>query len=46
MVLLIHLMLRAMKQQSERWRHMKYDLKKSDKEIEASFHKPITNDCF
>lgn len=29
---------RGMKQ-SERWRHMKYDLKKSDKEIKASFQK-------
>lgn len=33
------LMKGAMKQ-SERWRKMKYDLKKSDKEIEASFYKP------
>ena len=32
------LMTRGMKQ-SERWRHMKYDLKKSDKEIKASFEK-------
>lgn len=29
---------RGMKQ-SERWRHLKYDLKKSDKEIKASFEK-------
>ncbi|MFD1615932.1 penicillin-binding protein 1A [Gelatiniphilus marinus] len=34
------LMRRSMRQ-SERWRHLKYDLKKSDKEIEASFYKPI-----
>ncbi|MDO7172207.1 penicillin-binding protein 1A [Mariniflexile sp. AS56] len=33
------LMRNAMKQ-SERWRKMKYDLGKSDKEIEASFYKP------
>lgn len=32
--------------QSERWRHMKYDLKKSNKEIEASFHKPIKMTVF
>jgi len=34
------LMKRSMRQ-SERWRHMKYDLKKSDKEIIASFDKPV-----
>ncbi|MFY0712060.1 transglycosylase domain-containing protein [Seonamhaeicola sp. NFXS20] len=39
------LMRRSMKQ-SERWRHMKYDLKKSDKEIEASFHKPTKMTVF
>jgi len=33
------LMKRSMKQ-SERWRHMKYDLKKPNKDIEASFYKP------
>ena len=33
------LMKRAMRQ-SERWRHMRYDLKKSEKETEASFYKP------
>ncbi|MFD2542840.1 penicillin-binding protein 1A [Lacinutrix gracilariae] len=33
------LMKRSMKQ-SERWRHMKYDLKKKDKEIIASFDVP------
>ncbi|MGB5420429.1 penicillin-binding transpeptidase domain-containing protein, partial [Algibacter sp.] len=32
------LLSRSMKQ-SERWRHMKYDLKKSDKEIKDSFEK-------
>ncbi|ULC59803.1 transglycosylase domain-containing protein [Flaviramulus sp. BrNp1-15] len=36
---------RSMKQ-SERWRHMKYDLKKSDKEIEESFHKPVQMSVF
>lgn len=34
-----NLMQRAMKR-SERWRKMKYDLKKSDKEIIASFNEP------
>jgi len=34
------LMWRSMRQ-SERWRHMKYDLKKPNKEIEASFYKPV-----
>ena len=34
-----NLLKRSMKQ-SERWRHMKYDLKKSNKEIEDSFNKP------
>ncbi|WP_396602683.1 transglycosylase domain-containing protein [Algibacter sp. R77976] len=32
--------------QSERRRHMKYDLKKSDKEIEASFYKPVKMSVF
>ncbi|MGC1203383.1 MAG: transglycosylase domain-containing protein [Flavobacteriaceae bacterium] len=36
---------RSMKQ-SERWRKMKYDLKKSDKEIIASFDKPIQMTVF
>ncbi|TXE13049.1 penicillin-binding protein [Seonamhaeicola algicola] len=39
------LMKRSMKQ-SERWRHLKYDLKKSDKDIEASFHKPTKMTVF
>ncbi|KAB1066841.1 penicillin-binding protein [Tamlana haliotis] len=39
------LMRRGMRQ-SERWRHMKYDLKKSNKEIEASFQKPIKMTVF
>ncbi|OEK06155.1 penicillin-binding protein [Flavivirga aquatica] len=39
------LLKRSMKQ-SERWRHMKFDLKKSDKEIEASFTKPAQMTVF
>ncbi|GAA4890924.1 transglycosylase domain-containing protein [Flaviramulus aquimarinus] len=39
------LMRRSMKQ-SERWRHMKYDLKKADKEIKASFQKPVKMSVF
>ncbi|TNJ47229.1 transglycosylase domain-containing protein [Tamlana fucoidanivorans] len=39
------LMRRGMRQ-SERWRHMKYDLKKSNKEIEESFQKPIPMTVF
>lgn len=39
------LMNRSMKQ-SERWRHMKYDLKKSDKEIVESFQKPVPMSVF
>ena len=39
------LMRRSMRQ-SERRRHMKYDLKKSDKEIEASFYKPVQMSVF
>jgi penicillin-binding protein 1A len=39
------LLRRGMKQ-SERWRHLKYDLKKSDKEIEASFSKPAEMSVF
>ncbi|WP_418512723.1 penicillin-binding protein 1A [Corallibacter sp.] len=39
------LMKRSMRQ-SERWRHMKYDLKKSDKEIIASFDKPTQMTIF
>lgn len=36
---------RSMKQ-SERWRHMKYDLKKPDKEIIESFQKPVSMSVF
>ena len=39
------LMQRGMKQ-SERWRKMKYDLKKSEKEIIASFNKPVKMTIF
>jgi len=39
------LMQRGIKQ-SERWRHMKYDLKKSDKEIKASFNKATKMSVF
>ena len=39
------LMQRSMRQ-SERWRKMKYDLKKSDNEIIASFNKPIEMTVF
>ncbi|MCF7566825.1 transglycosylase domain-containing protein [Sabulilitoribacter arenilitoris] len=39
------LLMRSMRQ-SERRRHMKYDLKKSDKEIEASFYKPTQMTVF
>jgi penicillin-binding protein 1A len=39
------LLLRAMRQ-SERRRHMKYDLKKSDKEIDESFYKPTEMTVF
>ncbi|TYA52274.1 penicillin-binding protein 1A [Formosa maritima] len=39
------LMNRSMKQ-SERWRHMKYDLKKDDEEIIASFDKPTQMTVF
>ncbi|GAB1858586.1 transglycosylase domain-containing protein [Flavobacteriaceae bacterium MHTCC 0001] len=40
-----NLMNRSMRQ-SERWRHMKYDLKKSNKEIIASFDKPVQMSVF
>lgn len=39
------LMKRSMRQ-SERWRHMRYDLKKSKKEIETSFYKPVSMKIF
>ncbi len=39
------LMQRSIKQ-SERWRHLKYDLKKSNKEIIASFDKPTEMTVF
>ncbi|KJD31258.1 penicillin-binding protein [Tamlana nanhaiensis] len=40
-----NLMNRSMRR-SERWRHMKYDLKKSNKEIEDSFYKPTQMEVF
>ncbi len=39
-------LLRNAMKQSERWRKMKYDLGKSDKEIEASFYKPTEMSIF
>ncbi|RLD30130.1 MAG: penicillin-binding protein [Bacteroidetes bacterium] len=39
------LMRRSIKQ-SERWRKMKYDLKKADEEIKASFYKPTKMSVF
>tara|TARA_R110002049_G_scaffold21057_1_gene77522 strand:+ start:13173 stop:15506 length:2334 start_codon:yes stop_codon:yes gene_type:complete len=39
------LLWRSMRQ-SERWRHMKYDLKKDNKDIEASFYKPVQMTVF
>ena len=39
------LMRRSMRQ-SERWRHMRYDLKKSEEEIKESFHKPVKMTIF
>ncbi|WP_034042251.1 penicillin-binding protein 1A [Wocania ichthyoenteri] len=42
----IDTLLRNSMRQSERRRHMKYDLKKTDKEIEASFYKPVQMTVF
>ena len=39
------LMKRSMRQ-SERWRHMRFDLKKNKKEIEASFYEPVAMKIF
>lgn len=39
------LMKRSMRQ-SERWRHMRYDLNKDKKEIEASFYEPVAMKIF
>ncbi len=39
------LMLRSMRR-GKRWNHLKYDLKKSNKEIEASFYKPVQMTVF
>ncbi|TXG37094.1 penicillin-binding protein 1A [Seonamhaeicola maritimus] len=42
----IDTLMRNAVKQSERWRHMKYDLKKKDDEIKASFHKPTKMTVF
>jgi len=42
----IDALLKRSMRQSERWRHMKYDLKKSDKEIITSFSKPTSMSVF
>ncbi|WP_027138169.1 penicillin-binding protein 1A [Gaetbulibacter saemankumensis] len=42
----IDTLLRNSIKQSERWRHMKYDLKKSDEEILTSFKKPAEMSVF
>ncbi len=42
----IDTLMRNSMRQSERWRHMKYDLKKSDKEIKESFQKPTKMTVF
>ncbi|MBL7471805.1 penicillin-binding protein 1A [Robertkochia sediminum] len=42
----IDTLMRVTMKRSERWRHMKYDLKKEDKEIEASFHEPVPMEVF
>ncbi|MCB4798386.1 penicillin-binding protein 1A [Neotamlana laminarinivorans] len=39
-------LLKGSMRRSERWRHMKYDLKKSNKEIEDSFYKPTQMEVF
>jgi len=39
-------LLKSAMKQSERWRKMKHDLGKSDKEIEASFYKPTEMSIF
>lgn len=42
----IDTLLRKSIRQSERWRHMKYDLKKPNEEIKASFYKPTQMSVF
>lgn len=42
----IDTLLRRSMKQTKRWNRMKYDLKKSNKEIEASFHKPVQMTVF
>ncbi len=42
----IDTLMRNSVRQSERWRHMKYDLKKSEEEIRESFTKPVKMSIF
>jgi penicillin-binding protein 1A len=42
----IDTLLRQSIRKSERWRKMKYDLRKSDEEIKASFYKPVKMSIF
>lgn len=42
----IDTLLRRSMRQTKRWNRMKYDLKKSNEEIEASFHKPVQMTVF
>lgn len=42
----IDTLLRRSMRQSERWRHMKYDLKKDDDEIKKSFYQPVKMTVF
>jgi penicillin-binding protein 1A len=42
----IDTLLRRSMRQSERWRHMKYDLKKDEEEIKKSFYEPIKMTIF
>lgn len=42
----IDTLMRLTMKRSERWRKMKYDMKKSDEEIEASFYEPIPMEIF
>ncbi len=42
----IDTILRRSMRQSERWRHMKYDLKKDEEEIKKSFYEPIKMTIF
>jgi penicillin-binding protein 1A len=42
----IDTLLRRSMRQSERWRHMRYDLKKDEEEIKKSFYKPVKMTIF